>query len=907
MILHSICLQGWRCFAETVQVGPLSDGLNIIHAPNGVGKSTLFEALLRALLDSHRVGGRDVEALRPWGRSLAPMVTVEFSNDGVEYRLTKGFLEKAKCDLERKEEGRFVRFAEGQAAEQFVRDMLTKNPQQKGLARREHWGLAQVLWAPQGELAFSALSGDLISNIYEVLGAQISGPGSGKLEKRISELYDTYYTRTGKLRSGQGAPELVRLEKRLIDVEQRRDQAIERQQEFEELTRKVEDLRSRQAEAAQTAKELEKRLMIIRPLAEEYNKLLFAQSKREEQVKAAEAQYDALKQRADTIAKTKINIADTNNELEDILAELLIREEEVKKRLTEAEKATRNLEDKRKERPIVKEAQDETELARRCLEAVQGASKLKDRLNKLQKFYQDLAQFRKERSNLVAPDDKTLKAIRTAIKARDEDYLRLDAALITLQVVPSKKGTLHILEAEKMGMRILTPEEPVEVKGSPQVVIYLAGIARIRAWGPTGSIDQIRESLKRHTRELARLSDAFGTTDIEALEVLNERAERLDKKIAELNTQIEAILTGETMEDLECQRVKVQTVVKGIQKQRPTWEGELPDLNSLQKDAETIRGRFVTEVEAAEQNKDAAQVTLATAKESKTVTTARLNETKKRVQSLQQVLDELIADGKTEAQRAKEIADVVRRWEAAKAVLEEVKGKLNAFEHDPRADLEKLEELRQSTEEEVRKALSDEKREEGRLEQLSALGTYSSLAKIEEEIASLTEAVSREHLRASAIELLYNTVEQCLNTAVAAVGRPVEQAATRMLQRIAGQRLGSIKLGEYFEPSSVLPQRADESVSINNVSGGEKEQIYLATRLALAEVLARGEKHLVVLDDVLTATDSLRLGRVLRVLEEASERLQIVILTCHPERYGALREARLFDLEDILRDKRKIV
>ena len=81
MILHSIQLQGWRCFVEATPVGPFSDGLNVIHSPNGSGKSTLFQALVRGLIDNHRARGRDVEALRPWGRSLAPLVKIEFSHN----------------------------------------------------------------------------------------------------------------------------------------------------------------------------------------------------------------------------------------------------------------------------------------------------------------------------------------------------------------------------------------------------------------------------------------------------------------------------------------------------------------------------------------------------------------------------------------------------------------------------------------------------------------------------------------------------------------------------------------------------------------------------------------------------------------------------------------------------------
>ena len=66
MILRSIQVRGWKCFADPVEVGPFTEGLNVLHAPNATGKSTLFEALLRGLLDGHRVTGRDVEALRPW-------------------------------------------------------------------------------------------------------------------------------------------------------------------------------------------------------------------------------------------------------------------------------------------------------------------------------------------------------------------------------------------------------------------------------------------------------------------------------------------------------------------------------------------------------------------------------------------------------------------------------------------------------------------------------------------------------------------------------------------------------------------------------------------------------------------------------------------------------------------------
>ena len=120
----------------------------------------------------------------------------------------------------------------------------------------------------------------------------------------------------------------------------------------------------------------------------------------------------------------------------------------------------------------------------------------------------------------------------------------------------------------------------------------------------------------------------------------------------------------------------------------------------------------------------------------------------------------------------------------------------------------------------------------------------------------------------------------------------------RVLARVAGPRLGIVRLTDQFVPTAIQPDARTEAVELDNLSGGEQEQLFLVTRLALGKVLAKDERQLVVLDDVLNATDSGRLARVLTLLEEAADRLQIVILTCHPERYRALEAATFFDLRD---------
>src|ERR1700720_2173316 len=124
MILRSIRAEGLGCFADTVAVGPFEPGINIIHAPNGTGKTTLFRAVSLASIEAHRSKAADIQALRPWGRRLSPYITIEFEHRGKIYRLRKHFLDGASAHLETKDGDAWTAFAQGDSADEFVRELL---------------------------------------------------------------------------------------------------------------------------------------------------------------------------------------------------------------------------------------------------------------------------------------------------------------------------------------------------------------------------------------------------------------------------------------------------------------------------------------------------------------------------------------------------------------------------------------------------------------------------------------------------------------------------------------------------------------------------------------------------------------------------------------------------------------
>jgi hypothetical protein len=900
VILRSIHIAGWRCFVEPVGVGPFQEGLNVLHAPNATGKSTLFEGLLRGLLDWHRVGGQEVAAIRPWGRSLAPTVTVEFSHDGTDYRIMKRFLDNPTSKLESKENGRFVPLAENDEADKKVRAILTRNAPMKGLARLEHWGLAQVLWAPQGDLALGKLSGDVIADIRASLGTQVSG--TGPVEKGVAELYGQFFTSGGKLKSGKDAPTVVRLKDELQVALSRRSAALSQQQAFDGAARHIEDLRACRIQAKNDEEATKKLLGETRLRADFYKELSSERKQREERLKAITAQHGELKSHLDAIKAARKEFKEAEDTLHNLEEAMPLQQREMEAREREAVEAEAAFKDVRKERQAVDDAWELAEQAQRYLRSDSDLADLNTRIEKITTAQVALDTCKGEYSKLIAPDTKTLWAIGKAIKERDEAQVRIDAALITLEVTPEKDSSLVVIEGEETGSVELYPGTPTRIKGSPEVVADLTGVARLRAWGPTGSIEQYRDECAAAKREIKNLTEPFGTANLVELEKLNDKLEELNKKLAMSKTQLETLLSGQSIEDIKRERSTAQAVLAKALEPHPEWKEIPPNSAALLRSAQEKKRLSLEKEGSAEAHRKVAEKALSEAGQQKTILATRLEGTSTQLKTAKSRLAEFTADGKSDEERENKLREVTLSWEGARVSLEETDKKLAEFGDDPTVAIDKLERQLEATGKAAIKALEDEKSEEGRMWQLSSQGTYSVLAQTEEEVANLKLQIESEQLRLDAVRLMYETVKQCREEALAAVAGPVEEAATRTLLRIAGGRLGRLQLGESFEPSRVLPEVLGESVALDNVSGGEREQIYLATRLALAEVLAKGERQLVVLDDVLAATDAGRLARVMTVLEETAQRLQILILTCHPERYRGLVGAKFIDLEGVVRD-----
>ena len=899
MILHQLTVANWRSLLTSVAIGPFSDRINIIHAPNGTGKSSLFEALRRALFDAHHVSGEEIEAVRPWGRSLAPKVQVEFTQSGVRYRIAKTFLDGASADLFRFEDGKFQPLANSRNADTKLREVIAAGDAPgRGLSKHEHWGLSEVLWAPQGSLHLDSLSGNVTQNLRAALGVQLTGEGGSRLDELLEERYQTFFTKSGKPRTGKQAAPIIALESELAVTVTERQQRLEQQQRFEETSRAVEDARQKRSQARFEAEALRETVAQATQQAETYKRLVGDLEQKQLTEQSVRERFEAIGQSLELIGNARQEVGQLQTAIgegDQLLVELAA---ELNKTTDAVNTARVQRDAARSQRPSLEVRAAEVEDARVFSEDSKSHLALAARIAKLKQFYADQKQQKDLRAALVAPDDKTIKEVRKCLAAREVAKAALRASLIHLTVQPKKKTTFQRQVPDES--QTVAAGDKATFSGSPEVRIEIEGFGTIHASGPEGGAETHQAALQEAEKKLAKFTQPYGTQDPDRLQLLREQADALDLKVEKLEEKIAELLGEESADDLNGQLSELVARLHERLGRFPVWEKQPPLVVELKAALDKQRKVIELAIETAEDTFEKAQSAAQGVEKRHSTASSELKNARLNLEAAQGRLKELTKDGQSDEARTQVRNEALMAWEAAKIKAKECATRLAEIPGDPQKTLQKLERQLKGLVDAESMARDEENQSEGRLQTLAAVGAYSKLVACEEKLADLQLCICREKLRMEATRLLYDTVTTCKATMVAAVAAPVERTATQMLSRIAGPRLGGVRLTENFVPAGVRPELAAESVNLANLSGGEQEQLFLIIRLALGQVLAKEERQLVVLDDVLNATDTGRLARVLTLLEECTDRLQIVILTCHPERYRGLEQATFFDLKELV-------
>jgi AAA domain len=900
MILRSISAEGLGCLADPITLGPFAPGLNILHAPNGTGKSTLFRAVSLAFLEPHRGKSAEVQALRPWGRRLAPEVGVEFEHASREYRVRKRFLDGPLVHVETREGENWTSFAQGDNADEFLRELLLTESDKPRSVKRDCWGIAQVLWTTQGDLSLPPLASTVIDSIRSSVGAQLTA-GDAAITRRVAEEYLKFFSPAqGKLKAGRNAAPQI-----LLEIE--RDRLAAEAEAAEELSRQF-DLEPERIgqlrEAAMIAESCHRALVVereqLRTTAELFEKLTSQRAERVTARDAATARYREQRERIELIEMLRQQVTDTESLLAASIADLPSRADEVKACEDIACNADTGYEASKTAEMQARRAWAKAQAAEQYIRDIDERRSISQRLDALAAAQSQIATATQKQQQLHAPTDARLRELRAVLAEKTDTQRRLEMARVSVCLVPEKALSITVLTGENTGTLRTSAGQMVTLAGAPNLTFTIPGIGRIEASGPVTDYEALRRDLRNHSEWVEAFSEEFGSADPEVLEARRVDVERLEAGLQEAHRVISSLLAGQSGTALGERKASLTERLSVAEAGQPEWRLQAPATvtrtvaaSAIMTETEDRRGEAERLARVAHVNAEAARalLTIATGKQ------ASLRESLKRtVYSLAGYLK----DGLSDSDRRAMLDQAALDYDACRLAVERIEADLKSFTEDPRMASKRVAAKLATAEEEARSAGAQLLRAETRMQGLVERQPYAALTQIAERLGVIREKLEWEQMRMSALALLHNTLGAAQAEIMASVASPVERIATDYLEEICGSPLAEIRLTQALATERVIPaplaQSADSGIELDRLSGGEREQIYFCTRLALGSELARRERQCVVLDDVLTATDDERMARICDLLGKVSDRLQVIVVTCHAERFAKLTGANRIGL-----------
>jgi DNA repair exonuclease SbcCD ATPase subunit len=859
MILHTLRAAGFRCFASPIALPALSPGLNILHGPNASGKSTLLRALRHLFADSFSLSGQIAEShMRPRGRDLAPTLSAEFEHDARRYRFSKRFFDQPHARLEIFDNGRFELIKEGKQADEAVRRLLLAEAPSKGLASEAHLGILQILWTPQGPPALANIPSAVRASIEHSFGAASLSPRAQTIVDAIAAEYSLYFTDKGAHKKSANSP------------------LFPRQQQLAELAAEVHALNSKWTTAAQDRERAralddelaalatvisttQRELAALEQKAAKFAELRLEAAGRANAATQAHHAYKSLHEKIEAWISDKTRHREAATELAALENSLLAKREE-------ADKTSRRVDE-------LNDRKFQLAQAHRYHSQSAAIAQLRHLLAELDKFRavdQDLLE---QINALAAPPASDIPKLQTLLQTLAVTRAQLEAASLKLTFTPEAPAQVEVLRGAPAGQHAAAPDAPLVFTGPEGVSLRIPGVGAFHAESANAAAAGLAQKLAALEKDAAAYTaNANGATLETVLVNAQKRKELEAAKAANLDAAKAAtqgrkrLALEDELQRLSAELDKLATTPPPVPTQKP--EDLDPDL------------------EFANDAKTQAAAALSTALE-------RRKNIEKTLQDLERKLTAHQSGPSLESLTASR-TEAALAHDTARARLGETEKQLAALGPDPSQEISRLQSaLHRNT------ALREQKKQQldflqGTLHQAAGESLYGELAAAEERKAQLDAEVNRHQRRAAALERLQKELDSASLEVAAAVPQNVAGAANVFWKLITGAP--ALVLNADLELDSLDAQglRAPSA----DLSGGETEQASFALRLALAHQLAAHQRQLAVFDDSFLATDPARTARILDILEEsAASRLQILILTCHPERYITLSNAHLLDLQ----------
>ena len=900
MRLESARVCNYRAHRDvTVEFDPR---MTLICGPNESGKSTLVEAIHRGLFLKARAGGETLESMKsPWGDAPQVELSCRFGEAGCRIRkIFRGGRGDCVVDLQGQET------CTGDEAETRLAALLSSGD------------------PIEGRGAASALRGRW-AHLWVWQGTSGSDPAGSAAEQNAALL---------KRLQAQGGSAVMQSDldtKALRDIQQRAGEVFvaagTRYRRESNVSRAEEDLHAARAEC-------QEKQQVLAALQEASDRYLAAAETilaKQRAVVEAEAQLRAAQnnlQRAEDVERRieplTRRIAELDREIEALekaakdLTELRNRRQAIQAELAPMEVQCHTLaEEEASCRDALRKAEQTWDAARQAL-ATAGArgDALADRVAALERA-RELAQLedrwtqvrdkREERdrvaaslAELPAVSDKLLSALGKADRERETAQAQLDALGARIEVLEAGDAVSVDGQSVASGSsRTITDEADVRIGGRTHL--------RIRP-GQSTTLTEARQQLQKAGDKCAERLASLGVATVDEAIDAAERRKQLDSRLDVLKAALAALGDDSIEEQVRLARqASAEATAKAdrsAQQAGVATHATLEEIRQLRVEAERVsqeaereEGRSRTAFEKARERCEEAQQQVAAARAKAAEANTRLQEAATRITTLEEVHG---SDG----DRARILLERQAGRNQAQQQSTVLKADLATIQPETmKSDVQRLISVVDGAQQSIRTA---EQEQAAAIERMRLHGTTDPHADLE--AARVRQDRAEKHFReleaqAKAIQLLAVLAEECQQRMAQQFTRPLVEAVQGYLECVfgAGASLGvewKADAGAFTTLTVSRERQGLGNFPFDSLSGGAREQVGVAMRLAMAEVLAadHGGCLPIVLDDAFTNSDPDRVRLLHRMLYRAVERgLQLIVLTSNPDHYNTLgaKEVRL--------------
>ncbi|OMG71451.1 AAA family ATPase [Burkholderia ubonensis] len=864
MKLSRLRIEQLRKFRQLAEIADLADGINLFVGPNEAGKSTIAAAIRAAFFERHR--SSSVEHLRPWGDGAAsPSIEIEFTVGGRPARLRKSFLHRKRCELEI--DGQRL---EGAQAEDHLSNLLGFGFAGRGPSGPEHWGIPGLLWIEQG--AAQEIKTPVVhaaEHLQRALGASLgevaSSSGDAVMDRVESARNELLTPATGQPR-GDYAEARKRESSLAAELENLEGQVATYRSKVDQLaTLRLEHAKDSTEQPWQALRTDER----------------VAQAKLDE-VGAVEKSLQAVREKVERTAQRQALLVANLETFDQQERDLAAREkdrDEAQARVTVAEAAHASSKARNEQ------AHASFDVARKVLSLARQEENRRSQAARVDELRAQIAAAEKKLAEADIEHEALLAARRAAAatELRDDDLkaLRNQAAQLRELEIRQAAVATRLRYGLEPGRELRTRSAVWTGDGEALITepttLVLPGIGSLEIIPGGADLAEVARELRSVAERQAALLERLGLSSIEAAETRREmhRGHEAEAKTREATLKI---LAPAGVDALRSELAALSARLEECEKRL----AQLPDRSD---DADRLPS--VDEAEAAEENArrdlerrgeelnqahiaaaNARSVFDAAQREVKTVQ-AKL-EAPDRAERLRKSQADLLEAKAESAHYAGEIATLetkisaarpdlliqdIKRWRASAEALE------RAYD-DRRVRIERL---------------------EAELQALGAQGLEEKRADVARELEQTRRRVVEMQRRANALDYLLELLRRKRAVVTQRLHAPLQRHLNHYVQLLFPQ--ATLELGDDFVPR-LLSRPGAEVGDFNDMSFGAREQMGVISRLAYADLLKEaGRPTLIMLDDALVHSDHGRLGQMKRVLFDAATRHQILLFSCHQEKW----------------------